>query len=323
MEPKILEKEVLAVLNAAYGLSGSLQRLSGENINFKLTTPEGNHFVVKIVDRHMPSTVVDMEFELLEHVERSGFPLKLPRIIKNNNRNNETRIVMHVNGEFRLRLIEFVEGINWEESTDISDDLITEAGQLLAEFDQALGDFDHAAAHRDHRWNLATAGQHRETLTLIDDPEHRKRVQWAFDVWQQASEILPSLPHQVIHGDANRGNLLVEDGLIVGLVDFGDCCHNPRICELAICLAYFMMDVDDPMKVASLLVAGYTDVMELTEAELDVLFPLVCGRLAVSVCMAVERRAIDPENPNWFRSLEPSLKLLNTLYEIGVGESPG
>lgn len=323
MEVKILEREVLACLQAGYGLTGTLQRLAGENINYRLTTPQGERYVLKIVDEHMPSSVVEMEFELLDHVEKAGFSLKLPRIIRNKHRKTETRIKKHKNTNLRLRLIEFIDGDVWENIDDISDEMLSDMGQLLAEFDQALCGFDHPAAHRDHRWNLVTAGQHRGTLGRIGDPQQKALVGWAFDVWEQASGMLPELPHQVIHGDANRGNLLVDNGRIVGLVDFGDCCYNPRICELAICLAYFMMGPGDPMKAASLLLAGYTEVIGLTEQELDVLFPLVCGRLAVSVCMAVERQGIDPDNANWFQSLAPSLELLGELHAIGVGGTPG
>ena len=131
---------------------------------------------------------------------------------------------------------------------------------------------------------------------------------------------MPDLPQQVMHGDANRSNFLVRNDSIVGLIDFGDCCYNPRICELASCLAYLMMDHEDPLMVAATVTSAYTEAVILSEAELDVLFPLVCGRLAVSVCMATARKAEQPDHPNWFESLEPSLALLRKLRDIGMGD---
>ena len=319
MSVEILEQVALECLADDYGITGSLVRLSGENVNFRVSTPEGQQYVLKLVDEHMPPAVVELEFALLEHVSRSGFPLDLPQIIRNNHKNLETRIEKRINGLERARLIEFVDGDNWEDSVDISTDLMTDAGLLLGEFNQALSNFDHPAAHRSHRWNLAEAAQHVTSLELIQDPSERELVRWAFERFLEVESSLPGLPHQVIHGDANRANFLVKDGLIVGLVDYGDSCYNPRICDLAICLAYFMMDLDDPFEAASMITSGYTDVVELSEAELEVLLPLICGRLAVSICVATERKAIDPDNPNWYDSLEPSLELLEKLRQAGMG----
>lgn len=322
MSVEILEKAVLDCLAHHYGIRGRLERLPGENINYKVTTPAGKNYVLKLVDEHTPPEVVEMEVELLQHVNRTDFPLKLPQIIQTNNKKYETRIDIRNYGLYRLRLIEFLDGMNWEYIADISLDMVADAGSLLAEFNQVLGDFDHPGAHRDHRWNLAQSRQHLAAVERIEDRNERELVSWAFDRWLEVEDKLSVLPHQVIHGDANRGNFLVKDGLIVGLIDFGDSCYNPRICELAICLAYFMMDREDPFEVASVITAAYTDVIELSEAELDVLLPLVCGRLAVSVCVANERKAIDPDNPNWYDSLAPALKLLEQLREAGAGDTP-
>ena len=321
MVPNSMKQALLDVLAENYGIAGELQRLPGENLNFKVTTDEGAHFVLKVVDEHMPPAVADMESALLNHLSGSGFPLELPHIILNKDKKIETRIKIHTNDQLRARLIEFIDGIIWEDIADISQELLSDAGLLLAEFDQALSGFDHPAAHRDHRWNLANAGQHMDKAELIEDAEDRELVLWAFELWRQVSERLPDLPHQVIHGDANRSNFLVRDDSIVGLIDFGDCCYNPRICELATCLAYLMMDHDNPLAVAATVTSAYTEVVMLSEAELDVLFPLVCGPLAVSTCMATARMAEQPDHPNWFESLAPSLALLRKLREIGMGET--
>ena len=75
----------------------------------------------------------------------------------------------------------------------------------------------------------------------------------------------------------------------------------------------------DPMEAARAVIEGYCSVIELSAEELDVLFPLACGRLAVTVCMASARQKEDPENPTWFTSLEPALRLVARLRNIGLG----
>jgi len=159
--------------------------------------------------------------------------------------------------------------------------------------------FDHPAAHRNHRWNLAEAGQHRDKISLVEDPEKQALLAWGFDAWERVKNDLKSLQWQFIHGDMNRENILVRGDRVTGLVDFGDSCFNPVVCDLAICLAYVMMDRDDPLETAAIVTGAYHEIRPLTEAELSVLLPLVCGRLAVSIAVSMSRRRIAPDNPNW------------------------
>ena len=75
MSVEILEQVALECLADDYGITGSLVRLSGENVNFRVSTPEGQQYEFKLVDEHMPPAVVELESALLEHVSRAGFSL--------------------------------------------------------------------------------------------------------------------------------------------------------------------------------------------------------------------------------------------------------
>ena len=178
-------------------------------------------------------------------------------------------------------------------------------------------DFDIPAAHRNHRWNLAEADQHEDKIALIDDPGKQGLLQWAYAGFHAVRPRLAALPHQVIHGDAHDENVLVEGDRVCGLIDFGDCCYNPTVNDLAICLTYLMMRRDDPLEVADLVIAGYQAVRALTDEELDLLYPLICARLAVSVCIANKRKTIDPDNPNWFGGENAAWRLLAWLRRAG------
>jgi Ser/Thr protein kinase RdoA (MazF antagonist) len=180
-----------------------------------------------------------------------------------------------------MRLLEYVPGINLSNYSDISEDLRFQVGETLAKFDLAMAGFDHPSAHRNHRWDLANAGQHRAKIDFVDDPEKRRLLTWAFDQWtNQASPFLKGLPWQFIHGDGNPENFRVLKERVVGLLDLGDSCFNPTVCELAICLAYQMMEQNNPWAAAQPVIAGYESQRPLSQEERAVLFPIICGRLA-------------------------------------------
>jgi Ser/Thr protein kinase RdoA (MazF antagonist) len=178
--------------------------------------------------------------------------------------------------------------------------------------------FDHPAASRSHRWNLIEAGRHRDKILMVNDPEKQALLAWGFDTWQQSESKLESLPWQFIHGDMNPENILVRGDQVTGLVDFGDSCFNPVICDLAICLPYMMMDRSDPLEAAVAVTRAYHEIRPLTEAELCVLYSLICGRLATTIAVSTKRRLIDPDNPNWFGDEESRWSLLEKLRDISI-----
>ncbi len=311
---------VRAEIREKYGREGTLSRLPGENLNYLVNGGDGHFTIAKVAGSDLPKEVVEMEFAALEHAEKAPLGLDLPKIIKNLNGNIETRIKFPDNEVKRLRLLNYIGGDNLSESVDISDDLRFDLGKSLALFDQTLAGFDHPAAHRKHRWDLADATQHEGKLELIHDPERRALLQWAFAQFTENTlPLLATLPWQFIHGDGNPENIRITEGRVSGLLDFGDSCYNPAVCELAVCLAYQMMDVLDPMEAAKHVISGYESVRPLSVAERAVLMPLVCTRLMVSICVAAERRTIDANNSNWFVTEAPAWRLLEWLRENIAG----
>ena len=320
-----IEAAVLECLRDNYGLAGDLQRLPGENLNFLVSLPEspGNgieKYVFKIVDEHMPPEVVELEFAAITHAVAAGFGPRLPHIIENLDGQIETRIKLPINANsgkiFRSRIITFLAGSDLSSISDISKSLLENVGRTVGRFARAMQDFDHPAAHRNHRWNLAESLQHEDKIALIDAPEKRELLTWAYGLFRSVRPALDDLPWQIIHGDAHDENLLVAGDRVVGLIDFGDCCHNPTVGDLAICLTYLMMRGDDPLAIARAIRRGYESARPLLPAEVDVLYPLICGRLAVSLCIANARKRIDPHNPNWFGGEARTWRFLQRLREL-------
>jgi len=319
--PVQIRQKVQRTLREAYAIKGSLERLPGENLNFLVQADDGRRFIAKIAGREVPPEVVAMEFAALRHAVNKGTTLQLPEIVANKHGELETRIKIRMSDYNRLRILKYVEGNDLSDISDISDELRQDLGKRLAEFDLIMADFDHPAAHRNHRWDLARAVQHEFGAELVEDPERRKVLHWAFgQLANRFSCITGRVRWQFIHGDANPENVRVEGGRVVGLIDFGDSCYNPIVCDLAISLAYQMMDQKYPFDVAERIIVAFESVLPLLAEERAVLLPLVCARLSVTVSVAAERRKIDPGNDNWFVSEGPAWRLLMQLYASGKSQ---
>jgi homoserine kinase type II len=84
---------------------------------------------------------------------------------------------------------------------------------------------------------------------------------------------LRQLPHQLVHGDINASNILVnEDGIVSAVLDFEFVTNDLRVMELAVCLSDFIQPSEEAtitwVKINSFL-SGYGQSLKLTEAEIE------------------------------------------------------
>ena len=314
-----LEATVLQCLGDHYGISGSLSRLSGENTNYLVRGSGAERYVFKLMGENFSPEVAAMENAAVEHAISNGFELEMPRIVKNKAGKYYSGINNRIKTLNKALLYTYIDGDLLSNMPDISIELASNVGNSIALFDLAMENFDHSEAHRSHPWDLAEAGQHKHKIELIEDPEKRDLLGWAFQTWfSDAKPRLSVLPQQFIHGDAHDDNILINHGKVSGLLDFGDSGFNPTICELATCLPYLMMGRSNPIEIAASITAAFHMIRPLSDAEFSVLMPLVCGRLAVTASIAAERLQIDPSHPAWFISEEGAWVLLALLHTMGI-----
>jgi 4-aminobutyrate aminotransferase-like enzyme/Ser/Thr protein kinase RdoA (MazF antagonist) len=199
------------------------------------------------------------------------------------------------------RLLEFIDGKTWFEARAVKEGQRLDLGRRLAQITSVLATVNHPAIQRSHRWDLTKASVLHKNVKLVKSASRRTLLEQTFLRYNAgALPFLDALPHSLIHNDLNDENLLVTKGRVSGILDFGDCLSNPTICELAIALAYVLLDEPDPFTAGAQIITSYHELRPLQVGELEVLFPLICGRLAVSLTVAAERRLIDPDRSDWF-----------------------
>jgi Ser/Thr protein kinase RdoA (MazF antagonist) len=94
--------------------------------------------------------------------------------------------------------------------------------------------------------------------------------------------IIDSLPQQMIHRDAHPRNMLFDDGLLSGFIDFDISTYGIRIFDPCYCsTAILMQDFNEQARrnqwfeIYSELIKGYQTGIQLTENEKNSLFPVL------------------------------------------------
>ncbi|MHC5025286.1 MAG: aminotransferase class III-fold pyridoxal phosphate-dependent enzyme [Planctomycetota bacterium] len=321
--PALRAADVEAALKRHYGLQGSLAPLPAEwDQNYRLDADSGARFVVKIANAADPRAVLDLQNSAMEHLGRAGLDTPTPRVVPSNDGSTMCAVHDIAGRPCQLRVLSFLEGTPLARLTTRRPALHERIGTALGRVDAALETFDHPAGDRPLRWDLAAAqwiSAHTRTIARRDRRACVERL-----LLQYRGRIRPrldALPVSIIHNDANDENLLVGhdaagEPTVAGLLDFGDMVRSHTVNELAIACAYAIFGVDDPLAPLLHMARGYHAARPLSEDEADVLVPLVCMRLCVSVTMSAIARRDDPDNAHAQISDAAAWDALERLHDV-------
>ena len=281
-----------AVADRYFGIRASASPLPSErDQNFLLTNSTGEKFVLKIANALEAPAFLEAQNAVLNHLaKRVSFCQRLVPATSG----EEVVTVRGSNGAMHFaRLVHYLSGVPLGEVKLQSNELLRDLGRKLGVLDRALADFDHPAVHRDFHWDLANGNRIlSEYGGLLQDATLRELVA------KCRIDFDPALRRSVIHGDANDYNVLVdpERMQVVGVLDFGDMVYSYTVGNVAIAIAYVVLDKADPLEAANAVIEGYRSEFPLLDNELEALWPLVLMRLCMSVCLAAYQQRQRPEN---------------------------
>jgi len=214
--------------------------------------------------------------------------------------------------------------------------LLRQLGAYVGQMDRHLQAFESAAARsRVLLWDLKNVPQLRGFAELITDSDAAvaaRRKATALQVLAAfAAEVEPRWGEcraGVLHNDANDHNIVVSDDsadalAVSGVLDFGDIVHSYYVCELAICMAYSMLEKAEPVTAAASVYAGYCAEFPLTAAEEQCVYVLVACRLAQSVIMSSYSFSQDPTNEYLLVTQQPGWIALETWWSADPDEVMG
>ncbi|MEP6628389.1 MAG: aminotransferase class III-fold pyridoxal phosphate-dependent enzyme, partial [Ginsengibacter sp.] len=253
---------------------------------------------------------------MINHLAESNLSGKFQHFLLNREGKELTSYVKD-GKNYYIRILTFLEGDFWVDCKNLKDGTFIDLGNFLGSMDLALKDFSHMAMHRHYTWDVSTAADSNAKLHFIKDDEKRRIA--AYFLLQFDMEVVPflsSLRHAYIHNDANDYNVLIKDDKVSGLIDFGDMVYTALINNLAVACTYAMLNNEDPLHAASLVVKGYHESYALTEIEVELLYYLIAARLCISVTQSAWNASLDTKNEHHFVTEKPAWDLLFKLIKI-------
>lgn len=308
---------VKEILQKYYGIAANeVKKLAGyDNINY-LIKSEDSKYIFKTYKWNAElyqQVVAESEFlTRLTSESETSFPLPIAT-----DAGKYVEVVEMEGIKTTIRLLSFLEGEFFAEA-EHTPALFRSFGQFLANMDLQLAKMSHATIRaRQFEWDIQYVELNKPFIADIDDPARRKIVEYF--LMQFESEVRPKLPLQrksIIHNDANEWNVLVQNGKISGIIDFGDIAYSQTINELAVGITYAVMGKDDPIDWACHIIEAYHETNRLMREEVDLLYYLVAAQLCISVCNSAHSKKLDPENEYISISEKPAWDLLHRWLGI-------
>ena len=284
VEPPSLATEVVAgAVETQFGLVGAFSPLVSErDQTVLLRTGTGEQYVAKVTSGAEDAAATDFQIGGLLHLEKAA-DLLVPRVYRTL-AGEASGHITDGNSTHRLRVVTWVNGEPLE-SQPLDTVTSGEFGRALARLDAGLAAYSHPGENSPLLWDLQRTAELRDLIQSITDLSVRYRVASVFDDFEK--RVLPvvgTLRSQVIHADANPGNILLTDEGI-GFIDFGDMMKAPLVFDVAIAASYLRVFEGEPLQFIVPFVEAYHSITPLNALEADLLFDLVRARLGMTVTL--------------------------------------
>jgi 4-aminobutyrate aminotransferase-like enzyme len=304
--PRFRPDEVARIARELFGVEGEVVDLGSERDQ---TFGVGGA-VLKISNSGEDAAVLDLERAAIAHVLAADPNLPVARPLADR---------AEWDGH-HVRLFERLAGRKG--GPELDDAAVRAYAHTHARLSLALRSFFHPAAGRELLWDLRQTPALRPLLESIDDPERRGRVERVIERFE--THVVPRWPRlraQVVHGDLNLDNVLLDDrDRIVGIVDFGDCGFSAVAADVAIAIASLMRGrpLGDVFRVGRIAVDAYASLLPFEPLELELLGDLVAARLAMIVAISAWRVRRYPENAAYIQAWDDdSWRLLELFDALG------
>jgi 4-aminobutyrate aminotransferase-like enzyme/Ser/Thr protein kinase RdoA (MazF antagonist) len=305
--PRFTAGEAAEIAAELFGVHGSASDLGSERDQAFLLEDGGAGRVLKVSNSGEDTATLDFEEAVIAHVAAVDPDLPIARQLAP----RATFDGHHV------RLFERRRGYKGGPELDAA--AVYGIAAAHARLCLALRAFFHPAAGRELLWDIHATPRLRPLLAEIEIPERRALVARAVDRFEE--RVLPEWPRlraQVVHGDFNLDNLMLDEhGGLAGILDFGDCCHTALAADVAVALASYLRGrpAEDVFRVARIALDGFASKLPLEPLELELMGDLVAARLAAIVCISTWRTRRFPENAEYIEAWDDDSWQLLELFD--------
>uniref|UniRef100_A0A8C3A3Z4 Hydroxylysine kinase n=2 Tax=Cyclopterus lumpus TaxID=8103 RepID=A0A8C3A3Z4_CYCLU len=297
--------------------------------NFLVVDKENTKYVLKIMnsEESKNDSLLEVQTLAMSFLNQHGLPCQTAMLTTTGKLMNMEEIDCGQGAQtYCVRLMNYLPGKTIAESLVTVQDLY-QVGKLAAVIDRTMQQYvspNLDVLHKNELWSLSNIPLIEGYLSVMDGDPLQEVIKAV--IKQYESHVMPkivSFRKGIIHGDMNDHNVLVtpvDNGRheVSGVLDFSMLMIDCYVFEVAVTIAYMMMENPSPLDVGGAVLAGWESITVLSDEEKDCLFLLVLGRLCQSLVYGRYHSTKYPDNQKYLLTTAKSgIRLLNKLWELG------
>ena len=286
--------------------------VSERDKNYLCTVNKTKKYVIKIHNPLENSSFLKFQDYVLKKLLRTKTKKYVPIII-------HTKINEYLDKDKRKCLVRILSYIEGEMYVHIkkNESLEKSLGNFLGILTCSLQNIIHKSSVRKFPWDPSNIDWLKKEFVVIKNKEQREHVsKICIEYNKFIKNNKKNIKYSLTHGDAHHYNLVVKNNKIFGLIDYGDMVYAPTINDLAICLAYALMNNNDIISTLRNILIAYSKIYRINKSEIFLLMTLVKCRLAISVVMSAKQKQKFPNNKYLLISEKPAWNLIKKLNNI-------
>jgi 4-aminobutyrate aminotransferase-like enzyme/Ser/Thr protein kinase RdoA (MazF antagonist) len=319
--PVLPAAQITALLRGTWGLAvGEVRPLDSERDANLLID---GRYVLKVSNPAEDPAVVDMENTAMAHALRTSPDLPIPTLVPTASGAIVTSVTDAAGRTCLARLITVLPG-RPAEGQPITTGLAAQIGALAARTTLALQGLFHRAGDRAIDWDPRRAPAVLAAPGVLDGMgDLGPRLAGILPRLAAAAEATRALPAGLNHADVTLTNILIGNGNVTGLIDFGDMHHTAHVCDLAVALAAVIRNTPSEQpagtwELAAAVLAGYQRHRPLTPQEAGVIGDLVVARLGLTLAISDRLSTAFPDNRAYVGQYEAGARrVLPELLDLG------
>ncbi|MGQ8871691.1 phosphotransferase [Paenibacillus sp. TSA_86.1] len=329
------EQQLISEVLALYGFTSEWQgeRNQGgmNNSTFVLHTRDAN-YVLRQYETHNDQAKIAFEHGVLMALSETDFALNSPKPVSSCSNETYQIIRDRFTGASKIvTLFRYLEGVNpvWDSPGQLLP-LGQAAGQLssaLAKLELELEPVYPAYYRIEDAYPLCTSARLLEFCasppeTLAACAEELRQLQHELPGLFEVLRGMEQLPHQLVHGDVNASNVLVDqEGNVSAILDFEFVTWDLRVMELAVPMSDMLtMDKSEEWmwQAQANLIRGFRENVELNADELKAIPQLILLRSLDVVMHFISRMLEGTDEPEV--AIEQIVKLKQRIDWMRMNE---
>jgi len=346
LKPKASSKQIVQVLEESYcnnDIDGStckvIKELESYDDNNFLVSIQGTKYLLKVSNgvetlshiKQPRNSVIHLQNMIFQQLPKFNLTSNVPQKRKNAKENEDPYVSLHylpvVSSDHSprllvVRLLKWVEGVPMSSMASLSPKVLAEAGMYLGKtcvaLDQLHDESNPELGEWFHAWDGKQTKEVRNFLSCIEDSARREMIDQIIKQFEE--QVLPDSSYfrtGILQADFNDANIIMKDGKVHGVIDFGDTCKSWRVLDITVAMAYAMLTSygkqNHSLTAAASFLRGFHSQYPLTPQERKHLRTLMTCRLACSVTLGAYSYQQNPENKYLLLHAEPAWETLEFL----------